>query len=130
MPRRRAADPDRPVCNLERVHREWKESAAVRLVSVRRDRLFESSNCKPGVGDDPTCATIKFCIKDAVHNQFVLIPLLRRMASDGKHPLPPLKDLARENLDLYFNFRNCFTLKLTFHSRSTWLQSFCKLLLK
>ena len=98
MPRRSAADPRRPACSIDRVHREWKEAPAVRLVSVKRDRLFESSKDK----DNTTASSIKFCIKDAVHNQFVLIPLLRRMAAHETHPLPPLKALAQETLGLYF----------------------------
>ena len=95
MPRRR--DPNKPRCDIENVHREWKEAPAVRLAAVRNDRLFESPR---KVGDSPGGGqpSVKACIKDAVHNQYVLLPLLQRMALVEGHQLPFLKDIARESL--------------------------------
>lgn len=84
----------KPVCNVETVSREWKEIPGVRHVAVQRDRLFESHI----QGETEDKVAIKFCIKDAVHNQQVLIPLLRRMSVDKVHPIPHLKPLARESL--------------------------------
>ena len=93
-----AANRTNPACDVERVHREWKDTPAVRHISVRRDRLFESHKSHP---DSDEHSGIKFCIKDAVHNQHVLLPLLRRMAHDEKHPLPSLKSLITQTLDIY-----------------------------
>ena len=92
MPRKANAEATAS-CNIENVNRQWKEAAAVRLVAVKRDRLFES--CMASEGEN---LPLKFSIKDAIHNQFVLIPVLRAMALDPKHPLPILKHLARESL--------------------------------
>ena len=105
MPRRR--DPNKPRCDIENVHRDWKEAPAVRLAAVRNDRLFESSG---KVGDSPSGGkpAVKACIKDAVHNQYVLLPLLERVALVENHQLPCLKDIARESLRLkcYILFEN------------------------
>ena len=95
-----AARAEKPSCDVENLHREWKDSAGVRNVAIKQDRLFESSK---RVGDSDVQgekATLKFCIKDAVHNQFVLMPILQRMAAVEGHPLPYLKPLARESLKL------------------------------
>ena len=108
MPRPAAASCPRPSCDVERVHREWKDTPAVRHVSVRRDRLFESHQPHP---DSDEKVSIKFCIKDVVHNQYVLIPLLRRMAHDEKHPLPSLKSLITQTLDIFWSVCNDWFLK-------------------
>lgn len=94
MPRKPAAAA-KPSCDVENISREWKDAPAVRLVAVRRDRLFESSKVRSDVDENQP---LKFCIKDAVHNQYVLIPMLRRMAMQKNHPLPSLKAIAREIL--------------------------------
>ena len=66
----------------------------VREVAVRTDRLFASAK-----GDREQ---VKFCIKDAIYNQHVLMPLLQKMSEVPSHPLPYLKPLARENLGAQF----------------------------
>ena len=76
-------------CNVEHVWREWKESAGVRHVAVTQDRLFQSSK-----GEQ---SQVKFNIKDSIQNQLVIAPLLRRMAESPDHPIPCIKDLAKEN---------------------------------
>lgn len=85
-------------CDVSGVYKEWKEAPSVRLVALRQDRLFESS--KPPVPKGEEKVGIKFNIKDAVHNQFVLKPLLERMSQHDHHPVPYVKDLAREKLIL------------------------------
>ena len=84
-----------PTCEVGGVYKEWKAENAVRLVAVRSDRLFESSKAKDPSGEP---VGVKFNIKDSVHNQFVLKPLLQRMALHEHHPLPYIKDVAREKL--------------------------------
>lgn len=100
MPRRSATAAAllRESCDVHNIHREWKEQAAVRHVAVQRDRLFHSYQ---GEG-----YSIKFVIKDAVHNQHVLIPMLKRMAILNKHPLPKLKNLAKEMLGYSIHHRS------------------------
>lgn len=93
-----SSDAAKPVCNVERVSREWKALPGVRHVAVQRDRLFESHI----QGESHEKVAIKFCIKDAVHNQQVLIPLLERMSVDKAHPIPHLKPLAQESLSFGF----------------------------
>lgn len=83
-----------PACDVDQVSRLWKESHSVRRVAVRSDRLFESPR-KAVEGEEKI--PVKLCIKDAIHNQNVLIPILHRMASHPKHPLPYLKPLAHES---------------------------------
>ena len=83
-------------CDVSGVYKEWKEAPSVRLVALRADRLFESSKSMVPNGGEK--GTIKFNIKDAVHNQFVLKPLLERMSQHDHHPVPYVKDLAREKL--------------------------------
>eukprot|EP00438_Fugacium_kawagutii_P012769 Skav214218 [mRNA] locus=scaffold489:544926:549630:+ [translate_table: standard] len=62
LPAKSNAKPSqRPTCETELVYRQWKESAAVRMVAVRCDRLFEF----PGGAD----VKAKISIKTAVHNQ-------------------------------------------------------------
>ena len=78
---------DLPTCDVTDVYKDWKLSGSVRMVALRSDRLFESS--KPN-------GSIKFSIVDAVHNQYVLKPLLERMAQHDHHPVPYVKELARE----------------------------------
>jgi len=90
MPRAKPSAKVGPPCDVQHIYREWKASAGVRNVAVKRDRIFESS-----VGDD---SGIKFVIKDAAHNELVLIPILKRMAATPQHRLPNVKDLAREML--------------------------------
>ena len=80
----------RTPCNVDGVWKEWKQQAAVRHVAVETDRLFESSQGAK--------QAIKFCIKDAVRNEYVLAPLLYRMAMVENHPLPYVKPLANESL--------------------------------
>lgn len=92
MPRK--AQASKPACNAELVYRDWKSSPGVRAVVVRRDRLFEPATANQN---------IKICIKDAVHNQCVIKPVLYRMAADPSHPLPYLKPLLRES----FGFKIC-----------------------
>lgn len=82
----------RPSCDPELVYRTWKATDSIRMVAIRSDRLFESH--KGAKAEQP----LKICIKDAVHNMYVLIPLLEKMALDPSHPLPYLKPLARETL--------------------------------
>ena len=96
MPRKAAREKAaaRPSCDINDIHREWKEQAAVRHVAINTDRLFESSMNTPGLEKK----SVKFCIKDAVHNQHVMAPLLYRMARDPTHPLPTLSNVARESL--------------------------------
>lgn len=84
-----------PTCEISRVYREWKEQPAVRQVAIRADRLFEAS--RPPAADGVP-AGIKFGIRDAVHNQFVLRPLLQRMAQNPHHPVPYVKELGAESL--------------------------------
>ncbi|CAK9032793.1 unnamed protein product [Durusdinium trenchii] len=65
------------------------------MVAIRSDRLFESH--KGAKAEQP----LKICIKDAVHNMYVLIPLLEKMALDPSHPLPYLKiKLFRTKMNL------------------------------
>ena len=92
MPRSKsaAAAASKP-CNIDGVWKEWKQQAAVRHVAVEHDRMFASSQ-----GDQKK--SVKICIKDAVHNQHVLAPVLRRMAVAEKHKLPYVKILANESL--------------------------------
>ena len=87
----------KPSCNVENINREWKDAPAVRLVAVRRDRLFESSKVRSDLEENQP---LKLCIKDAVHNKYVLIPMLRRMAMMKNHILPSVKAIAREILCL------------------------------
>ena len=87
----------KPSCNVENINREWKDAPAVRLVAVRRDRLFESSKVRSDLEENQP---LKLCIKDAVHNKYVLIPMLRRMAMMKNHTLPSVKAIAREILCL------------------------------
>ena len=87
------AEVAKPACNVELVYRDWKSSPGVRAVVVKWDRLFEATK------EDET---IKICIKDAVHNQCVIKPVLHRMAADPSHPLPYVKTLMRES----FGFSN------------------------
>ena len=84
-----------PTCEVDGVYKDWKAENAVRLVAVRSDRLFEPTKAKDPSGEP---MSIKFNIKDSVHNQFVLKPMLQRMAMYEHHPLPYVKDLAREKL--------------------------------
>ena len=84
----------RPACDIENIHREWKAEAAVRHAAINTDRLFESSMNTEGLERK----AVKFCIKDAVYNQYVMAPLLYRMAQEPSHPLPTLSNLARESL--------------------------------
>lgn len=97
MPRAPRADAAvRSPCLVEGVYKEWKNAPAVRNVVLETDRLFQSS-CHER-------KAIKFCIKDAVYNQYVLAPVLFRMAMVDSHPLPCLKVLARENLAFYSKY--------------------------
>ena len=89
----------RPTCEIENVYRSWRDSIAVRHVAVRNDRLFEFP--KPKDGSE---LKTKISIKTAVHNQYVLIPLLAKMAEHTGHPLPKVKPLAREtNLSFWID---------------------------
>ena len=90
----RAKRASRSTCDTSNIHREWRQEAAVRHTAVNTDRLFQSHQDVQG-GERHS---IKFSIKDAVHNEFVLAPLLFRMARDRTHPIPYLEDLARESL--------------------------------
>ena len=94
-------------CNIENVYREWKANPAVRKVIIARDRMFESWK---GPSDG-----VKFGIKDAVHNRFVLIPLLEKLSVTPGLKLPSVKSLAREILGFLFQ-------KMFIHSspRLTW----------
>ena len=83
-------------CDVLDVYKDWKKEPSVRLVTLRADRLFEAS----GQHASTERLSVKFNIKDAVHNQFVLKPLLHRMAQHDHHPVPYVKDLAREKLGL------------------------------
>ena len=83
-----------PSCDAGRVHREWKQEPAVRHAVVKNDRMFESHLVESG----KEVPAVKSTIKDAVHDQFVLIPLLQRMAQHANHPVPYVNDLARESL--------------------------------
>lgn len=80
-------------CDATHVYRAWMEAHSVRRVAISCDRLFESS-----VPSDKNGHTtpVKFTIKDSIHNQYVLIPLLERMAEHPGHPLPYIKPLAKE----------------------------------
>lgn len=82
----------RAACDVENVYREWKASPGCRHMAVEMDRLFQSSK-----GRD---FEVKFCIKDAVHNKQVLIPLLERLGKSPNFKLPSVKHLAREMLIL------------------------------
>lgn len=82
-----------PACDTDLVYREWKNEPSVRLVTVKRDRMFEPTN-----SDKDPLPDIKINIRDCVHNQYVLKPLLHRMAKYSHHPLPYIKPLAREIL--------------------------------
>lgn len=82
-----------PTCDVEMVYREWKDDPSVRMVACRTDRIFESSKTS---GAD--VVGVRFNIKDAVHNQCVLKPLLHRMAQHPHHPVPYVKELAKESL--------------------------------
>lgn len=93
MPRKNRAS-KRPSCDTQLIHREWKQEPAVRHTAVKTDRLFESSQAS----ENGQSTAIKFCIKDAVHNRFVLEPLLHRMAKVEVHPLPYLDNLLNERL--------------------------------
>ena len=95
----------RPACHVEGVYKEWKDAPAVRQVVIETDRLFQSSSDER--------KAIKFCIKDAVRNQYVLAPVLFRMALNDSHPLPCLKVLARENLVFYSKYVLCFAWFIT-----------------
>ena len=97
MPRSSSAKPkaDRKVaCDIENIYREWKAAPACRHVAVETDRIFQSHQ---GRGK-----AIKFCIKDAVHNKFVLTPLLERLTLTPQLKLPSVKALAREILVLHW----------------------------
>ena len=98
MPRSSSAPKAAPkvACDIENVYREWKAAPACRHVAVETDRIFESHEGK-GKG-------VKFCIKDAVHNKFVLTPLLERLRFTPQMKLPSVKALAREILVL--NWQN------------------------
>jgi hypothetical protein len=84
-----------PTCEVDGVYKEWKAENAVRMVAVRSDPLFEPNKAKDSSGEP---IGVKFNIKDSVHNQFVLNPMLQRMAQHQHHPLPYVKDVAQENL--------------------------------
>lgn len=84
---------ERAACETELIYRAWKESNAVRMVALRTDRLFEFPKPKGG-GESKS----RVSIKNAVHNQYVLIPLLKNMAMHPEHPLPYIKPLAGETL--------------------------------
>lgn len=103
---RKAAAAARQTCAVDSAHRSWKDHHAVRRLAVKADRLFEPS--KPSDGDEKP--PVKFCIKDAVYNQHVLVPLLERMAEFPHHPLPRVKPLAHEHpsWDLVHNMFCCF----------------------
>ncbi len=81
----------RAACETQHVSRAWHDSHVMRRVAVRRDRLFESFK-----STDSESYPIKVCIKDSIHNQYVLIPLLEKMALHSHHPLPTIKALAKE----------------------------------
>ena len=87
--------PTKEVCSTELIHRQWKESHAVRHVAIRCDRLFEMPKTK---NKDTSDNHVKICIAVAVHNQQVLIPLLHNMAAHPKHPVPYVKALAHQKL--------------------------------
>lgn len=92
MPPRAARASAKAACDVENVYREWKASPGCRHMAIETDRLFQSSK---GSGFQ-----VKFCIKDAVHNKQVLIPLLERLGKSPKLKLPSVKQLAREMLIL------------------------------
>ena len=97
MPRSSSAKPkaaQKVACDIENIYREWKAAPACRHVAVEDDRMFQSHQGKN--------KTVKFCIKDAVHNKFVLTPLLERLTVTPEHKLPSVKALAREILVLYW----------------------------
>lgn len=93
MPSKRGSGTKMAACDVTNVNRCWKEEHSVRRVAVKWDRIFEPSKI---VDEDNKAPIIKFSIKDAVHNQFVLVPILERMAASPEHPLPYLKPLAHE----------------------------------
>ena len=86
---------DLATCSVGDVYKVWKEEASVRMVAVRADRLFEPSAAKTPT-DQPR--GIRMNIRDTVHNMYVLKPLLERMVEHTHHPVPYVKDLAREKL--------------------------------
>lgn len=98
--------PRKAACDVSTVHRCWKDAHSVRRVSVKCDRLFETSSTVGELDEKPN---IKFTIKDAVHNQFVLVPLLERMSKHPHHPIPYLKPLAHEYPGLDSNFHKIST---------------------
>lgn len=90
MPRTRSgAKEPGATCDVENVYREWQDNQAVRQVAVSTDRLFVSHKGEK----EP----LKFSIKDSVRNMHVVTPVLQRMAAHPSHPLPYLKQIAREN---------------------------------
>lgn len=96
MPSKAAQQASEGSCKVDNVYREWMDAPAVRLAMVEKGRLFQPKK----VGEQ-----LKICIKDAVLNKHVLIPLLKKMASTPEHPIPYLKPLAREPLScLYSKF--------------------------
>ena len=97
MPSNRGSGKKKATCDVTNVNRCWKEEHSVRKVAIKWDRIFEPSRI---VDEDDKTPIIKFSIKDAVHNQYVLIPILERMAALPEHPLPYLKPLAHEFLAL------------------------------
>ena len=77
-------------CDVENIYRDWKGDHQVRRVLIECDRTFRSHK----QASDP----VKFCIKDAVFNKPVLLPLLHCVAQHPSHVLPGVKPLAREIL--------------------------------
>ena len=89
MPPKESQGASKATCDVENVYRQWKECPGIRHTAIKLDRIFE-----PSRKDEP----VKFCIRDCVHNQLVIIPLLERMARDPSHPIPYIKALCREHL--------------------------------
>ena len=98
MPRAKArsgkSSMTQPACQIDMIYRKWKESPAVRMVAIKTDRLFQPAKSAEG--------HVKMSIKDAALNKYVLTPLLILMAESPGHPLPIIKDLAREKHGLIF----------------------------
>lgn len=78
----------KPACDVEKIYRQWKDSPHVRVAAIKSNRLFVSSKGR----DHP----VKVCIKEASYNKLILTPILILMADNPSHPLPCIKDIARE----------------------------------
>lgn len=89
---------EKPKCEIRNIYKEWKASHAVRMVAVKADRLLVSAK-GPEEGQE---RQVKMCIKDAARNKFVLTPVLALMADHPCHPLPSIKELAREKHGKHF----------------------------